>query len=77
MENWSKQTGTTEASIIHRTKEVKEKISGVDDTIKIKDSLVKENIKFIIFVAQNFQDIWDNIKRPNLKIIRIEEGELI
>ena len=32
------------------------------------------NIK-INFMAQNIQEIWDTMRRPNLKIIEIEEGE--
>ena len=38
-------------------------------------SRVKENVKSKKFLTQNIQEIWDTMKRPNLKIIGIEEGE--
>jgi hypothetical protein len=31
------------------------------------------NVK--LFPAQNMQDFWKTLKRPNLKIIRIEKGK--
>ena len=37
--------------------------------------MVKENIKSNKFLTQNIQEIWDTIKGPNLRIIRVEEGE--
>ena len=30
----------------------------------------------MIIKTQNIQEIWDNMKRPNLRIIGVEEGEL-
>lgn len=50
----------------------KRKISGVenDDT-----SSVKENAKCKRFLIQNIQEIWDTMKRPNLKIIGKKEKE--
>ena len=41
------------------------------------DSLAKENIKSNKFLTQNIQEIWDTMKRTNLRIIGIEEGEEI
>ena len=39
------------------------------------NTLVKENVKSGTTQAQNIQEIWDTMKRPNLRIIGIEEGE--
>ena len=72
IENLGKWTGTTETSIINRLEEI---ISGAEDTIEKIDSLLKENIKFNKFLTQNIQEIWDTMKRPNLRIIAVEEGE--
>ena len=55
---------------------MEERISGIEDTIEEADSSVKERVKFSKFVTQNIQEIWDTIKRPNLKITGIEEGEV-
>ena len=45
------------------------------DTIEEIDSSVKENIKSNKSLIQNIQEIWDTMKRPNLRIIGIEEGD--
>jgi hypothetical protein len=37
--------------------------------------LIKENAKCKKFLTQNIWETWDTMKRPNLKIIEIEEGE--
>ena len=67
--------GTTEASITNRIQEMEERISGVEDTVEEIDLSVKENIKSNKFLIQNIQENWDTKKRPNLRIIGIEEGE--
>jgi hypothetical protein len=36
---------------------------------------MKENVKSKKFLTQNLLEIWDTMKRPNLRIIRIEEEE--
>ena len=44
---------------------------GVEDQIEEMDtSALKKKI-----LAQNMQKIWDNMNRPNIIIIQIEEGE--
>ena len=55
---------------------MEDSISCVEDTIKEIDALVKENTESKKFLTQYIQKIWDTMKRPNLTIIRIEEGEL-
>ena len=49
---------------------------GVEDTIEETDSSVKENVKSNKLLTQNIQEIWDTMKRPNLRIIGIEEVEV-
>ncbi|KAL6082496.1 hypothetical protein STEG23_002745 [Scotinomys teguina] len=75
MDNLSKLTGTTDASITNRTQEVEDRISGIEDTIEEIDISVKENTKAKKVITQNFQEIWDTMKMPNLKIIGIEGEE--
>ena len=55
---------------------MEERISSAEDTIEEIDSSVKENIKFNESLTQNIQEIWDTMKRPNLRIIGIEEAQL-
>ena len=55
---------------------MEERISNAEDTIEKIDSSVKENIKSNKSLTQNIQEIWDTMKRPNLKIISIEEGKV-
>ena len=45
MENLGKRSGATDASITNRIQEIEERMSGVEDTIKDIDTLVKENYK--------------------------------
>ncbi|EGV99742.1 Putative transposase element L1Md-A101/L1Md-A102/L1Md-A2 [Cricetulus griseus] len=52
---------------------MEKRISGVEDTIEEVDSSVKENIKSNKFLTQNICETWDPMKRPNLRIIGIEE----
>ena len=54
---------------------MEERISSAENTIEEIDSLVKENIKSNKSLTQNIQEIWNTIKRPNIRIIGIEEGE--
>ncbi|KAL6080965.1 hypothetical protein STEG23_016230 [Scotinomys teguina] len=75
IENLTKQTGTTDTSITNRMQEIEQRISDAEDTIEKIDSSVKENTKAKKVITQNIQEIWDTIKRPNLRIIGIEEGE--
>ena len=61
----------------NRIQEMEEKISGVEDTLGEIHSSTKENLKSNKSLTQNIHVIWDKVKRPNLKIIVIEEGEEI
>ena len=75
MENLGKRTETTESSITNRIQEMEERISESEDTIEKINALIKENSKSNKSSSQNIQEIWDTIKKPNLRIIGIEEGE--
>ena len=50
-------------------------MSGIEDTIEEINTLVKENVKSKKFLTQDIQEIWDTMKKPNLRIIGLEEGE--
>ena len=60
-----------------RIQEMGERISSTEDTIEEIDSSVRENIKSSKSLTQNIQEVWDTMKRPNLRIIGIEEGEQV
>ena len=51
------------------------RISGAEDTIENIDTTVKENAKCKNLLTQNIQEIQDTMRRPNLRIIGIEESE--
>ena len=53
---------------------MEERLSGIEDAKKETDISVKENVKSKKFLTQNIQEIWDTMKRPNLRIIGVEEG---
>jgi hypothetical protein len=45
-------------------------------TIKNIDTTVKENAKFKNLLTQNIEKIQDRMRRPNLRIIGIEESKI-
>ena len=71
-----KRSGTTHASLKSRTQEMEERISSAEDTIEEIDLPVKENFKSNKSLIQNIHEIWDTMKRPNLRMIGIEEGDV-
>ncbi|KAL6032987.1 hypothetical protein STEG23_021333 [Scotinomys teguina] len=75
IEKLSKRSGNTDASITNRIQEMEDRISNVEDTIEEIDSTVKENTKTKKAIKQNVQEIWDTMKRPNIRIIGIEGEE--
>ena len=76
MENLGKWTETIESSITNRIQEIEERITDAEDIIEKINSLVKVNKKSNRFLTQNIQEIWDTMKRPNLRIIGVEGEEL-
>ena len=75
MENLVKRTGTINSSITSTIQETEERISGIEDEINETGTSVKDNVKSKKFLAQNIQEIWNTMKRQNVRIIGIEEGE--
>ncbi|KAL6073377.1 hypothetical protein STEG23_013708 [Scotinomys teguina] len=75
IEKLSKRSGTTDASITNGIQEMEDRISNVEDTIEEIDSRVKENTKTKKAIKQNVQEIWDTMKRSNIRITGIQEGE--
>ena len=70
IENLEKRAFTT-----NRIQEIKKRLSGIEDTIEVIDMTVKENTKCKKLLIQNIQEIQDKMKRPNLRIVGIEESE--
>jgi uncharacterized protein YukE len=75
IETLGKKSGTIDASISNRIQEMEEKISGAEDYIENMDTAIKENAKCKKILIQNTQEIQDTMRRPNIRIIYIEENE--
>jgi predicted ribosome quality control (RQC) complex YloA/Tae2 family protein len=75
IESLGKKSGTIDASISNRIQEMKERISGAEDSIENMDTTIKENAKFRKILIQNIQEIQDTMRRPNLRIIGEDENE--
>ena len=56
-ENLGNNSGVIDASINNRIQEIKERISGAEDTIENIDTKVKENAKCKKLLTQNMQEI--------------------
>ena len=75
IENLQKRSGVIDASTTNRIQEIEKRISGAEDTKENIDTTVKENPKCKKLLTQNIQEIQDTIRRPNLRIIGIEESK--
>jgi chromosome segregation ATPase len=75
IENLRKRSGVIDASITNRIKEIEERISGAEDTIENIDTTVKENAKCKKLLTKNIQVTQNTMRRPNLRMIGIEEKE--
>ena len=73
--NLGKRRDTTYTSIFNIIQDIEKKISGVKDKIEVFDTSVKENVKSKEVLMHNIQEIWNTIKRPNLRTIEIEEED--
>jgi hypothetical protein len=71
--NLGKRIGVICASITNRIQEVR--ISGVENTIENIDTKAKENAKSKKPLTTNTQEIQDTMRRPNQRIIGIEESK--
>ena len=54
---------------------MEERISGAEDNIVNRDKTAREHAKIKKLLTQYVQEIQDTMRRPNLKIIGIEEGK--
>ena len=52
-----------------------ERISGTEDSIENICTTIKENTKLKRILTQNIQEIQDTMRRPNLRIIGVDENE--
>jgi FtsZ-binding cell division protein ZapB len=75
IENLGKKSGVRDARITKRIQKIEERISGVEDTIENIDTTVKESTKCKNILTQNIQEIQGTRRRPNLRILGIEESE--
>ena len=74
IENLGKRSGDIDANITNRIEEIEERISSTENTIENIDTTIKENAKWKKILTQNIQEIQDTLRRPNLRIICIEES---
>jgi hypothetical protein len=75
IETLGKKSGTIDASISNRIQEMEERISGAEDSIENIGTTSKENAKCKKILIQSIQEIQDTMRKPNLKIIGIDENE--
>jgi hypothetical protein len=54
---------------------MEERISGAEDSIENISTTIKENTKRKRILTQNIQEIQDTRRRPNLRIIGIDDNE--
>ena len=70
-----RRRNTTDTSIFNIIQDIEKKISCVKDRVEVFDTSVKENVKSKEVLTYNIQEIWNTIKRPNLRTIEIEEED--
>ena len=70
-----KKSGTIDVNISNRIQEMEERISGAEDSIGTMDTTIKENVKCKKIINQNIQEIQNTMRRPNLRIIGVDENE--
>jgi hypothetical protein len=70
-----KKSGVIDVSISNRIQEMEERISGAEDSVENMDTTNNDNAKGKKILTQNLQEIQDTMRRPNLRIIGIDENE--
>jgi uncharacterized coiled-coil protein SlyX len=75
IETIGKKSGTIDTNISNRIQEMEEKISGAEDSIENICTTIKENAKCRKILSRNIQEIQDKMKRPNLRMIGVDENE--
>jgi chromosome segregation ATPase len=58
-----------------RVEQIKDRISELEDEMEIKGKTAELLVKQLESCKRNMKELTDSIKRPNLKIMGIEEGE--
>jgi phosphatidate phosphatase PAH1 len=80
MENLRKknQTETQNTVEVHssRLEQVKDRISELEDKIEIKEKTEELLLKQLKTCKRNMQELTNSIKKPNLRFMGIEEGEV-
>jgi archaeosine-15-forming tRNA-guanine transglycosylase len=74
IETTGKKSGTIDVSISNRIQDMDKRISGAEDSIENMDTM-KDNDKCKKILTKNIQEIQDTIRRPNIRIIGIDENE--
>ena len=54
---------------------MEERISGTEDSIENMDTTINENAKCKKILTKNIQEIQNTMRRPNLRIIGVDENE--
>ena len=75
IENLGKKSRVIDANINNRIQGIEIRIWDAEDTIETIDSKVKENANCKKLVTQSIQEIQYTMRRPNLRIIGIDESE--
>jgi chromosome segregation ATPase len=75
IEALGKKSGTIDVSISNRIQEMEERFSGEEDSIENTGTTIKENTKCKKILIQNIKEIQDKRRRPNLRIIGVDENE--
>jgi chromosome segregation ATPase len=79
MENLRKknerETQNTMEGLSGRLEQEEDRISGLENKMEIKGKTEELLAKQLKTCERNMQEITDSIKRPNLRLIGIEEGE--
>jgi chromosome segregation ATPase len=75
IETLGKKSGTVDESISNRIQEMKERMSGAEDSIENISTTIKGYAKCKKILTQNIQEIQDTMRRPNLHIIGVNENE--
>ena len=75
IEIFGKKSGTIDVSISNRIQEMGKRLSSAEDSIGHMDTTIKENAKCKKILTQNIQEIQDTMRKPNLRIIGVDENE--
>ena len=75
IETQGKKSETIDARISNRIQEMEERISGAEISIENMGTEIKEDAKCKKILTQNIQEFQVTMRRPNLRIIGVDENE--